>query len=347
MKKIIIIITAIVLLSQSSFAYIFSDINQTNYYFNSTQYLYVNNIIKGYSDGSFLTEQNINRAEILKILLEGNNIELMEITEDCFYDVYYEEWFSPYVCTAQEYGFVNGYEDQTFKPEQTVNKAEALKMIGQVYDWGIEEIEGEFWYLPYTTYAENKNLIPEVELLNENYSELTRGTVAEIIYRLLVVNELEIDVFNNEAEEEIQSNIEEQKSAINYQNIKIILSWGNSNTDFDAYLLTADNEEISYRRKISTDYQIIFEDNATEEIFNIENLENGNYELFISSNTGFDDLEATIGIYENDVLTQSFQSKSSNEELWKVFNILNSSEILLIDQYGACELIQKDNSYCN
>ena len=97
MKKILTILTAFILLSQSSFAYIFSDVSKENYYFNSTQYLFLNNIIRGYSDGSFLTEQKINRAELLKILLEGNNIELLEITEDCFYDVSIEEWYGTYI----------------------------------------------------------------------------------------------------------------------------------------------------------------------------------------------------------------------------------------------------------
>ena len=70
--------------------------------------------------------------------------------------------FSPYICTAKELGIVNGYPDLTFQPEKTINKAEALKMIGQVYEWGVREGDSESWYLPYTTYAENKNLIPEI-----------------------------------------------------------------------------------------------------------------------------------------------------------------------------------------
>ena len=336
-----------------------SNLNTLEIYRN---YIFLNNIIKGYSDGSFLTEQKINRAELLKILLEGNNIELLEITEDCFYDVSIEEWYGTYICNAKEYGFIQGYQDKTFKPEQTVNKAEALKMIGQVYYWGIEEIEGDLWYLPYATYAENKNLIPEIEILNEYYSDLNRGIVSEIIYRLLVSNSLKIEKFNLEAENQIYSGLEMQKFPLNYQNIKIILKWENIQEeeenekdqenlkikkDFDVYLITPDGEEINFRRKISTDYQIIYEEIDQKETINISKLIDGNYELFIQSNNGFQDSEVSIEIYENNNLSYTYSSNESEAKVWKLLHILDMSEILLIDQYGDCNLIQKENTYCN
>ncbi len=349
MKKIRIITTTVlfILLSNSSFAYIFSDIHNSNYYLNSTQYLYVKNIIKGYTDGKFRTEQKINRAETLKILLEGNNINLLDPDEDCFPDISIKDWFSPYVCTAKKLGIIDGYPDKTFKPEQTVTKVEALKMIGELYGWDIRDDESELWYLPYTLYAENKNIIPEIEIHKENNSELSRGSIAEMIYRILAINELEVDLFTHQAELEIQAKIEEKKSKINPNNIQIILRWENPEIDLDAYLITPNNEEVNYRRKLSTDHKILFESKDNEEIINIENLKDGNYEFFVINERNFKSTEATVEIYENKKLTQSFKSKSSKDNIWKVFNILDGSDLLILNEFGDCNLIQKINSYCN
>ena len=228
-------------------------------------------------------------------------------------------------------------------------------MIGQVYEWDIREGEGDSWYLPFTTYAENKNLIPETELHTENNSELIRGAVAEMIYRLLVITELELDLFTTEAELEIQNRIAELKTVISSDNIEIILTWNNLaidletelETDLDLYLTTPENEEISYRRKLSTDYEILFDSAVNEEIITIEKLYEGNYELFITSDTSFEEVAATVKIYEDGTLTHSFESEASEEKVWKLLNILNSSEILTLNQYGDCILIQKENSYCH
>ena len=65
---------------------------------------------------------------MIKILVESTGITPSHHTfNNCFSDVG-EEWFAPYVCYAQWAGWIEGYADGTFKPAQTVNKAESLEL---------------------------------------------------------------------------------------------------------------------------------------------------------------------------------------------------------------------------
>ncbi len=349
MKKTLLTIIFFISLSNISFAYIFSDVKTDNYYFDSTQYLYTKNIIRGYTDGTFKTEKKINRAEILKVLLEGNNIELTNSKKSCFKDVPVEAWFHKYVCTAKKLSFIEGYTDNTFKPNQSVSKVEALKMIGKIYNWQIKEKPEAAWQTPYLEYAKNKKLIPEIEFFTEDYSKLTRGSLGEIIYRNLTIKELKKENFTTKTENEIQSKIKQKKFKINSEKIKIVLSWDNSNTDLDLHLITPSNEEINYKRKISKDLKIILETKKNKERLNIEKIEDGNYELFItkSNKQDFSKLKTKVEIYKDDILIKNFQAGKGSGDIWKLFNILNSSEILIMNKIGDCNLIQKKNSYCH
>ena len=53
---------------------------------------------------------------------------------------------------------MGGYPDGNFKPDQTINEVEALKILGEVMDWELEETEGE-WYEPYLAVGEETNIV--------------------------------------------------------------------------------------------------------------------------------------------------------------------------------------------
>lgn len=59
--------------------------------------------------------------DLFEIKSEKNSkkTEDENLYENCFEDVE-DEWFAPYVCYAKEKGWVTGYPDGTFKPENNV-----------------------------------------------------------------------------------------------------------------------------------------------------------------------------------------------------------------------------------
>jgi len=87
-------------------------------------------IVEGYADGTFRPDAPVNRAEALKILLATTKLEpLPEVETPQFSDTPADAWFAPYMLQALRYDIVSGYDDETFRPENPITRAEAAKLI--------------------------------------------------------------------------------------------------------------------------------------------------------------------------------------------------------------------------
>jgi len=156
----------------------FPDVGGSTPYHEAISSLASKGVVEGYADGSFRPDTLVNRAELLKILLESRG-EFAEGGSHCFPDVN-KEWFAPYVCAAEEEGIVGGYPDGTFKPEKVVNFVEAAKIFSLAYGQNIQP--GSEWYEPYARALDSSNAIPpSIEKLD---APLTRGEMAEMMWRL-------------------------------------------------------------------------------------------------------------------------------------------------------------------
>lgn len=190
----------------------FPDVDEDHPYKSAIEYLKENAVISGYPDGTFKPGKTVNRAELLKILIEGSGYEAPEVTESCFSDVPADKWFSKYVCYAKQKGWVKGYADGKFRPEQTVNKVEALKMMGEIQDWQVAEVNStkfqdadySDWYGSYLMYAEAKGLIPEADsgTFFSPGAEMSRAAIAENIFRSAAVKQLKKLEFNEDTKME-------------------------------------------------------------------------------------------------------------------------------------------------
>lgn len=158
-------------------------------------YLRSQGIVNGYSEGVFLPDNTVNRAEFLKIITEGLQknyynkwVENMEEKYSTFTDVSVSDWFGKYVLYASGENVVEGYEDGKFHPEREVILAEALKMIFLLDDIEIEipnDITEENWYFPYMDKAYEYNLLPEGVMAFDHIP--TRGEICYIIYHVMNV----------------------------------------------------------------------------------------------------------------------------------------------------------------
>lgn len=176
---------------------IFSDISETDKNFDAIYFLYNAGIVNGYENTEkntkeYKPEKEINRAEFLKLTMESSGKATHENFEPCFPDIEQNAWYETYVCQAKKEGIINGYPDGTFKPEETINEAESLKIIGEVMGWQIEKNDNEEWYMPYLNFANDKKIIDK-----KTISKLmNRGDIAEIIFRNEVVKKLELEQFD-------------------------------------------------------------------------------------------------------------------------------------------------------
>lgn len=83
--------------------------------------------LNGYEDGTFRPDNSITRAEFIKITNKYFGFDTKG--NETFSDVNSEDWFYNDVCIAQKEGYLNGYEDGTFKPDKTITREEAAKII--------------------------------------------------------------------------------------------------------------------------------------------------------------------------------------------------------------------------
>ena len=147
--------------------------------------------VGGYADRTFRPNRILNRAEFLKIVLRSHPDAPVSEADaaSCFPDIGQWDWFSKYVCYAKEHGIVGGYPDGTFGPGNTVNYAEALKILGEMYDiitplselpYSDDEQDRMPWYVPYRegAIAAGVGLGPSLDGHMEHL--LTRGEMARL-----------------------------------------------------------------------------------------------------------------------------------------------------------------------
>ncbi|MFC1655712.1 S-layer homology domain-containing protein [Patescibacteria group bacterium] len=91
-------------------------------------------LIQGYDDGTFKPGSNINRAEIMKIFLEGKDLDLTASAEADFSDVEKDAWYTPYFSFAAENGIIEGYTDGTVRPGNNIYRGEMAKIASLVMD---------------------------------------------------------------------------------------------------------------------------------------------------------------------------------------------------------------------
>lgn len=204
LKKLLLI--PIILLASLNSAYApvhaeeFNDVDAGDRYYVAISTLRDMGIIDGYQDGNFYASESINRAEALKMITLAMGVidsEALPLPEfDPFSDVPKTEWYGPYVKAAKDLGIVDGNPDGSFDPAANINLAEALKILLKSYKPNSEyqvldqylysDTPADSWFTAYTSYAAAKEAI---NIYADNgvspEQEMTRGYLAEIIYRLL------------------------------------------------------------------------------------------------------------------------------------------------------------------
>ncbi len=117
-------------------------------------------LIKGYTDNTFKPENYITRAEFINIInsvykFNNNN------ARRSFSDVSTDSWYYNDICAAVNAGYIDGYEDGTFRPNQVITREEAAKIVvkmtgvkgdgnldindaNEVSDWAKEYVDAAF-----------------------------------------------------------------------------------------------------------------------------------------------------------------------------------------------------------
>jgi polyhydroxybutyrate depolymerase len=142
--------------------------------------------LEGNPDGTFRPKDAINRAEFLTIVFRGRS-DTEPAGGDCFADVKEDAWYAPYICAAKRREIIQGYPDGTFRPEQAVNFAEAMKMLLLAYDQEIPARSGNKWYEVYTDEFDEKEILARHSYIP--WEPLNRERAADLLLRFLQFDE--------------------------------------------------------------------------------------------------------------------------------------------------------------
>jgi hypothetical protein len=156
--------------------------------------LYRRGVVSGKAEDRFDPNAPVTRAELAKIVINAFGHQADEAdSADAFADVPGSAWFAGYVARAKALGIVGGYGDGSFRPNEPVNRAAALKMItlaaGADY-MGFEpsfgDVRSSDWYASYVGFAQKSGIVggyPDGTFRPGNL--ITRAEVAKIVTEFL------------------------------------------------------------------------------------------------------------------------------------------------------------------
>lgn len=148
--------------------------------------------INGYSDGTFLPDKNVTRAEFSKMI--NSALGIVKIANNDFYDVEDTEWYYNDVCKAIAAGYINGYNAHSFAPKNNITRQETAVILSRIItnpitfktisfkdkdlisDWAVSAVQ-MVYSKGYMTGNDAGNFEPT--------AILTRGQAAKIIAQLV------------------------------------------------------------------------------------------------------------------------------------------------------------------
>ena len=91
--------------------------------------------VSGYENGTFQPNRKVTRAEFLRMAVSAlcEDFDSTKSYGTCsFSDVPLGKWYEKYVAYAERKGFVSGYTDGTFHPDEAISRAEVSVLIARI-----------------------------------------------------------------------------------------------------------------------------------------------------------------------------------------------------------------------
>lgn len=108
----------------------FSDVAENAWYAEAVNTLASLGIVDGVGGGLYAPERAITRAEFTVIAMRFAHLDTGG--ENIFSDVSRSDWFYDQVVGSVKYGWINGYADGTFRPNNTITRAEVTTIVNRM-----------------------------------------------------------------------------------------------------------------------------------------------------------------------------------------------------------------------
>ena len=114
----------------------FRDVDSSKWYNKAASSMAAGGYIQGYSDGTFGADKPITRAEFVAI---ASRFAAKTTGFASYSDVDNGHWAARAIAVCASNGWVQGYEDGTFRPDQPITRAEAMTIINRMLGRGVSK----------------------------------------------------------------------------------------------------------------------------------------------------------------------------------------------------------------
>ncbi|MEG0471668.1 MAG: S-layer homology domain-containing protein, partial [Solibacillus sp.] len=182
----------IVAMPQPTHALTFSDLNPNADYYQPVIDLSKRNIAKGYSDGTYRPNEAITRGDAARMIAMSIKINTKNPRNPKFKDVQMSNPNYKYIAALADAGIINGFPDNTYKPNEYITRSQMAKILTLGYKFGVStKLTNTFQDVP----ATNANAyfiqtLVDIDITKgitpisfEPASTVTRGQMATFIWR--------------------------------------------------------------------------------------------------------------------------------------------------------------------
>jgi hypothetical protein len=107
----------------------YTDLDTSKWYHEAVDYVLNKGIMEGYSDDIFAPNTALTRAQMAMILYRIAGKPEVSETESPFTDVPENKWYTEAVIWAASAGIVEGFGDDTFRPDDNISRQDLVLMI--------------------------------------------------------------------------------------------------------------------------------------------------------------------------------------------------------------------------
>ncbi|MER2121470.1 MAG: S-layer homology domain-containing protein [Solibacillus sp.] len=170
----------------------FTDVAENNVHFKAITELHAAEIISGYPDGTFKPAQNVTRGQAAKIIAGALGLDTKNVVNPKFTDIPASHQYYGSIAALTALDAIKVYEDNTFKPNETITRGEFAYMLAKALDLKAEgdspfhDVTGDNEYAYVVTALYEYGIakgISDTEFGVEK--SITRGQLATFIFNVM------------------------------------------------------------------------------------------------------------------------------------------------------------------
>lgn len=169
----------------------FTDVKESEYYYDAVLWAYENGITSGATATTFNPEETCTRAQIVTFIWRAMGEPEPESDSNPFTDIKYSEYYYKAILWAYQNGIANGITSTTFQPDSIVTRAQAVTFLWRAEGKPDASVENPFtdvkeaeYYYDAVLWAYENNITTGVtETLFKPASTCTRAQIVTFLYR--------------------------------------------------------------------------------------------------------------------------------------------------------------------